>query len=402
LSAEPDAYLVVALSGRALAAAARRSGRRAVVADLFGDADTRALADAIRVVEGDLDDGFDEAALVQAAEELAPAASPPRQGLVYGSGLESRPDLLRRLAQGRRLCGNSPETVARTKDPQYFFGLLDRLGIPHPAVSFAAPADARGWLLKHSGGAGGGHVMPAGAGAGAKAGRYFQRRAPGRPIGVSFLANGERALVLGCSEQWIAPQADTESFRFGGLLQPAGLDRRVAREILPLLDALVCALGLVGLNSLDMMVEEESMAVLEINPRPGANLDIFDDGDPAGLFGLHVDACAGHLPQRRSGPKTVTAMSVVYADRARQVPVDLVWPAWVADRPLPGARIAEGWPICTVLAAEPSADAARRTITERVDHVLAALPAAETTIDIESAGGRPETQSYRGEARHAR
>ncbi|MGH8704531.1 MAG: hypothetical protein ACREUO_03830, partial [Burkholderiales bacterium] len=95
--AEPDIYLLVALSGRALAVAARRAGRRAVVADLFGDTDTRASAEASLVVEGDFDEGFDAAALLAAAERLAPRASPPRFGLVYGSGLESHAQLLTQL-----------------------------------------------------------------------------------------------------------------------------------------------------------------------------------------------------------------------------------------------------------------------------------------------------------------
>jgi NAD(P)-dependent dehydrogenase (short-subunit alcohol dehydrogenase family) len=87
--AEPEIYLLVALSGRALAVAARRAGRRTVVADLFGDTDTRASAEASLVVEGDFDDGFDAAALLAAAERLAPASPTARFGLVYGSGLES-------------------------------------------------------------------------------------------------------------------------------------------------------------------------------------------------------------------------------------------------------------------------------------------------------------------------
>ncbi|MGH6960491.1 MAG: ATP-grasp domain-containing protein, partial [Dongiaceae bacterium] len=93
------------MSARALAVAAHRAGRRAVVVDLFGDTDTRASAEASVVVDGDLNEGFDAPALAAAAEQLAPAASLPRFGLAYGAGLESRPDLLARLADGRRLFG---------------------------------------------------------------------------------------------------------------------------------------------------------------------------------------------------------------------------------------------------------------------------------------------------------
>ena len=88
--AEPDIYLAVALSARALAVAARRAGRRVVVADLFGDTDTRASAEASLVVDGDFDDGFDAAALLGAAERLAPASNPSSLRLSLNSAQARR------------------------------------------------------------------------------------------------------------------------------------------------------------------------------------------------------------------------------------------------------------------------------------------------------------------------
>src|SRR5262249_36957406 len=163
-------------------------------------------------------DGFDAESLLAAAERLAPAASPPRCGLVYGSGLESQTDLLAQLAAGRRLFGNAPATVARTKNPRAFFALLQRLGLPYPAIANAPPPEPAGWLMKRIGGSGGGHVAPART-SGTIGGCYFQRKVAGRSVGASFLADGRRALLLGFSEQWSTPN----SYRFGGLLQPAAI-----------------------------------------------------------------------------------------------------------------------------------------------------------------------------------
>jgi len=380
--AEPEIYLLVALSARALAVAARRAGRRAVVADLFGDTDTRASAEASLVVDGDFEEGFDAAALLAAAERLAPAASPPRFGLVYGSGLESGTELLAQLAAGRRLFGNAPAAVARAKDPRHFFALLDRLGLSYPAISHSPPADPAGWLRKRVGGSGGGHVEPARAGLAANGGCYFQRRMAGRPVGASFLADGRGALLLGFSEQWTSP----ESYRFGGLLQPAAIGARIADAVPAALDALTRELGLVGLNSLDLVADGDDFAILEVNPRPGANLDVFDGADPAGLFGLHVAACEGHLPERWMPPPQATAMSVLYAERPLRVPRRLSWPAWVADRPAPGARIAAGAPICTVLAAGPSRAAVRAAIAARTAQIFSKLHDAEDSAMVAAAG----------------
>ncbi len=363
--AEPATFLLVALSGRALAQAAHRARRRAVVLDLFGDTDTGSHAADCLVVAGDLERGFDAEALVAAAERLAPAGC----GLVYGAGFEDRPALLARLAAGRRLYGNTPKTVARIKDPRAFFALLDRRGIPHPAVAFEAPADPAGWLAKRIGASGGGHVAPAAADNAALPDRYYQRRVAGQPIGVSFLADGSRALMLGCSEQWAWPGGDGRSFRFGGAAQPAPIGAAIATALPGLLDAVVGETGLVGLNSLDMMVDGDDFAVIEVNPRPGANLDIFAGIGPAALFELHLRACAGALPPAPPAAARPAAMAIVYADAAIRVPSGIRWPDWVADRPARDSRIDAGAPLCTVLASAPAAAALGPLIDRRIAEV---------------------------------
>src|SRR5271169_6803698 len=111
-------YLVVSASGRALARSADRQGIPVVVLDLFNDVDTRALALASRACAG-RNGRFHRGRLLHAARELTPRGG--YAGLVYGSGLEGRPALLEALSHHCALRGNSPETVARAKDPEFFF-----------------------------------------------------------------------------------------------------------------------------------------------------------------------------------------------------------------------------------------------------------------------------------------
>jgi uncharacterized protein len=369
--------LIVALSGRALAQAARRAGFGVAVADLFGDSDTRGAADALAVVAGDPARGLDAADLLAAAERLAPAGVRPPYALVYGSGMDGRVDLLAQLAAGRRLFGNSPATIARCGDPAEFFPLLDSLGIPHPETRLRPPANPAGWLEKRAGGSGGGHVRPAREGS-APEGVYYQRVARGRPVSVSFLADGRKAAVVGFAEQLTAPMAGAP-YRFGGVAQPARLSAQARQAMTDWVAALAPALGLVGLNSLDAMADGDELKVLEINPRPGANLDVFDGAAGGHLFAHHVAACGGRLPVLAAHDAPARAMAILYADRALTAPPVEAWPDWIADRPMAGVVIPQGAPMCTVMADAPSMDGARALARNRLGlaaRLLSGAPAA--------------------------
>jgi len=380
LSAEPLPVLIVALSARSLALAASRAGYSAAVADLFGDVDTRRLAAQSIVVPGDIGSGFEADALIDAAEDLAPASDPAKWGLVYGSGLESRPELLEVIARGRRLWGNRPEVLRAVKDPAYFFGMLDRLGLPHPDIRYEPPAETAGWLVKGVGGAGGGHIAALDEARATTGGQYYQRRVAGLPISCLFLADGRQGQLLGWSEQWPSPDP-AHPFRFGGAVQPAHLPAKVAGSIAAALTPLVKETGLVGLNSIDLMLDDAgNFHLLEVNPRPGASLDIFDGEGSQALFGHHIAACEGRLSQGWRKPARASAMSVVYAESMLRVPGDISYPAWLADRPLPGAPIEPGAPVCTVMAEAGDAPSARRLVLARNRRVLQALAAGDGSL----------------------
>ena len=148
----------MAVSGRALAASARRAGFVPLVADFFADADTRQIAHSCDKLD-DLKRGFQWKALAPALEALAEAAPSPLLGVVYGSGFEDRPTLLAKIAERWPLLGNGPSVVERVKSPEVLFTELARLGIPHPRTVMDPAAAGSGWLAKRQGGAGGSHVV---------------------------------------------------------------------------------------------------------------------------------------------------------------------------------------------------------------------------------------------------
>lgn len=370
-------FAVVALSGRALAASAVRAGYRVIVFDIFGDMDTRACADSTCKVPGSVATGFDADELIRLVGRTGPSSA----GLVYGSGLESRPALLAALSAETRLYGNAADVLRRIKDPGWFFALLGRLGIPHPETSLSRPDEPRGWLVKKIGAAGGAHILDAGDVDGTASG-YYQRRVTGRPVSALFVADGRTARVLGFSEQWSSARSQTSPFRFGGAVVPASMPAAIEADMTSAVEAVSAAAGLVGVNSADMLVHENGFYVLEVNPRPGATVDIFDRWLGMSVFHLHVEAVRGRLPKNLRPAAGAFASAIVYADRDIVASPAVAWPSWAADLPETGTHIREGEPVCTVLAAEHNLKTAKDVACRRIDETRTAWsPAGRHGID---------------------
>lgn len=346
-----DAVLIAAQAGRALAEAARRAGLRPYVADLFGDADTLAAAEAYRPLPGRFGTAPAVDATVAALDHLAGDAGRPI-GLILGSGFEDAPDLIGRLAARHRLIGASAETVSTLKAPLAFAALCTRLGVPHPAVATDPPPDPRAWLLKRAGGSGGNHIRAA-TRSPAPQGHYFQQRVPGRPHALNFLADGRTIRILAVTEQWCAP-SPIRPFRYAGALargagEAPALPVALVDAIAAGTERIVAATGLRGLASADLLVEGSAWWLTEINPRPGATLDILDRrGIP--LLPAHIAACLGTMPDPGPHPADAAVAQICYADRELAPVPDLEWPDCVRDRPCPGSVVRRDAPLCTVLA----------------------------------------------------
>ncbi len=361
-----EALIVVGLSARALAQAARRAGFVPFAADLFADADTRTLAACARLVAGDGAGGFDPAALPGTIDDLIAAISHAGlllRGLVYGSGFEAAPALLARIAAKLPLLGNPPAILSRIKDPAAFAAECARLAIPHPMPRFT-PAPGAGWLEKRLGASGGAHIRAVAADVPPRPGHYLQRRVPGRPVSAFFIANGRTATIEFFSEQWHAPAPD-EPFRYGGAVRPAALSAAARTAMQAALVALTAAFGLVGINSADFLLDGESWVLLEINPRPGATLDLA----PRAAMRWHLASLEGRLPRSCPTPGGARAAAIFHAPRPIRIDDTFSWPSWARDRPPPGAEIAAGAPFCTLTAEGESASAARVRLGQRMKHL---------------------------------
>jgi len=343
----PERLLLVAHSARMLAQSAARAGLRTVTLDMFADEDTRHHAERCRAIPV-TEQGFDEDALLAAADQLAPAGS--GTGLIYGGGIDSRPGLLQQLARGRILLGNSPDALRRIKTPRAFFKLLDELDIPYPRTRFSPPESPAGWLVKSGCREGGKGVRFCAKNCPAGADHYYQRRMEGEALSALFLADGENARIIGFNTQWTANHDPDQPFLFAGAVNRAELGGSQRAQIEQYSGRLTRAAGLIGLNSLDFMPDGNLCRVLEINPRPSATLALYDPDYAKGLLFEHIAACRGELSAHTTPRGLVRAFRIVYAPRAIVISERLAWPRWCADRPSAGTAIRAGEPLCTVQA----------------------------------------------------
>jgi predicted ATP-grasp superfamily ATP-dependent carboligase len=191
---------------------------------------------------------------------------------------------------------------------------------------------------------------------------YFQKQVSGEAISALMVGTGPDAVVIGWSSQWTSPIPEAP-YRWGGAVQFAPSDPALQALLARKAIDLTLAAGIVGIASLDFLLDRGAWHLLEINPRPGGTLDIFDDGTGR-IFEMHMEACRGRLiepPHHHSA----RACAIAFADEDIAHMPNLQWPDWCADLQVAGSRVEAGGPICTIRAAADDPAQARRLVEHR-------------------------------------
>jgi predicted ATP-grasp superfamily ATP-dependent carboligase len=357
----PGRILVVAVSARMLAQLAVADGYEVVALDRFGDVDLRTIAATETAANSD--------ALVTIADEIEADA------VVYGAGLENRPELVGRLADGRELLGTPAERLPAARDPWAVAAAATAAGARAPEArgpdEVAAPAD--GWLRKPRA-SGGGRGVRRWAGGQLRAGEILQRQVPGMSCSAVAIGDGRNAAVLGVTEQ-----LHRRRYQWTGNVTPPRLPAAQLAELDGRLRA-VCAevasrFALRGAFGVDGIWDGRELWVLEVNPRPTAALELFG---PA-AFAAHVCGARGVSVLTSDTPVPVRCAKVklvLFADRDLRAPDPEWWPTGlVRDIPHRGEPIRRGAPVCTLL----SATADPTQLATRGASLLAALPEPTAT-----------------------
>ncbi|MDI1300065.1 ATP-grasp domain-containing protein [Methylotenera sp.] len=387
------------MSARPFVAAAAKAGYLVDAIDAFADAQTVALAKMTMVVTCD-NNGFNEESLLGLIGTLEASQY---LGFVYGSGFEAQPMLLQKIADIIPLIGNAAAQVLAIKTASSFFSTLSLHNIPHPTSCERLPQpDSRveRYLQKFTGGSGGTHIKVANDGETLGFNHYFQQYMIGRSISLLFLANSLEIKRVGFNELRLNPTSNLP-FRYGGAVSNIELSFEVKQQMIHAAKTLTRQFGLLGLNSLDAIVKDEIVYVLEVNPRLSATVDLYSDDlyqdinaksiAYSNIMHLHILACLKgaefqmtnveefSLLANSKVVKQSTAHAVIYALEDTPLLASFKWPNWAVDTPYfdeinnvhPDKLmvVLANEPICTVLAHAEDANRAKVIVDARVESI---------------------------------
>ena len=354
--------LIFAQSARHIAQSAAQAGFIVWVADCFADVDTLAVAQ--RHYKLPPLSQLSRKQILQILHELSAGESCE---LICGTGIERLYPFLEQLPKNIRLVGNTAETIHTLKTPTLFFDLLAQLALTFPTSQFQPPTfDQDKWLFKPAyemGGDGIHFVMkdtpePQG---------YYQQFIEGTSVSVLFASDGINTQLISVNRQ-ICSETQPKPFQLLAIETPYDLPKTTLAELQSAIAKLTHATGLVGLNSLDLIIDDQGKSyLLEINPRISASAQIATL--PESAFLCHYHSCKGRLPSIPLLPtQTSQKLYYLFAPEKLLIPEGMQWPMQCHDIPCDGTSIDTNMPICTlVLYGLPAQiDLQQRNLSEKI------------------------------------
>ncbi|MCK4470209.1 MAG: ATP-grasp domain-containing protein, partial [Anaerolineae bacterium] len=212
----------------------------------------------------------------------------------------------------------------------------------------------------------GGHGIRPWAGETLGEAHILQEYIEGRPASAAFVADGQRSVLIGLTEQLIGRrELGARGFAWCGNILPLALQPAERGAVLETVERMAARLTrrfrLRGVNGMDLVVADDPEGrpcpfLVEVNPRYTGSMELVERAYGLNVFSLHLEALAGRLPDfslaehlRPQGQ--YFGKGIVYARRTVTLPETVGWTEQGRrDVPFPGEQIKAGHPVCTVLA----------------------------------------------------
>lgn len=362
---------IVGASTRSAAASAVRAGFQPLAADLFADADLRAIATTTRI--SPYPDGF---------LDWLRAIEPP--AWMYTGALENHPALVDQMAWIAPLWGNPGDVLARVRSPWELSEALTSAGLLFPEIRETfdgLPLDGS-WLVKsYQGASGSGVRIFDGQENSTTRDHVYQRRVAGVPCAAVFAALDNTSVLIGVTRQLIGePWLRGHGFQYAGSIGVLPMTLSVNEAIEKIGVVLTQTFELSGLFGVDFILDGERVWPVEVNPRYTASVEICERATGMNAIALHVVdwpevdinrlAPSGAASTNLHGKailfaKQDIAISESFAEYALAEALREPWPT-LADVSPAATVIEAGRPILTLFSEGRSEAEVERRLRERV------------------------------------
>lgn len=325
---------IVSQSARLYSQMAQQEGFSVLAVDAFADADTQQAAQWVYQWPGLCEQQFGDemAALFEALDAFQPDA------VLIGSGFEANNTAYAALFTRYVLLGNTPETMSQVKNPQWLQAYCEAHHVQSPGVTTQKPLAGQ-WLYKQIGQCGGTHVQDWQSVTNVSAQGYWQAFQPGQAVGILFVAQAQTFTLVGVH----ALRQHAGSYAYAGVTRLH--DELLYMAANNLLQSLLPELGLVGINSIDAIWYENTLHVIEVNPRLSASMRLYAEMP---LIQAHIASCQNESVPILRQQESAASHCIMYARQAIDLS-QLSFPNWLEDRPSSG-DITAGQPICSLYA----------------------------------------------------
>lgn len=353
--------LVVGYNARVMACPAHRAGYKAYSVSHYDDLDLLRCVEKNFTFSGDL------------PRDIKPwLEQTDADKVMLGSGFEDL-DLPASL-----VLGNDPRIARNVVNKVWLAEKLKKLDMPHPRIyknknDMAFPCVAKpikggggvkNYLVKDA------SMLPE------DDGYFFQEYVTGKPLSVSVLSTGKEAMPISVNEILVGKKWLGQDKEFGYCGNVTPYNTRFKEQMFDIARELIPALGLVGHNGIDFIVNKDGPRVLEINPRFTGAVDSVELAVEDNLFKAHVDAINGKLHEYKV--KRYGIKAIMFARKHTVVKGDLLKPM-IADVPPKGSIYENGEAICTIMGAGKTRGEAAGHLKERLSYV-------KRNLDISRAG----------------
>ena len=345
------AILIVGYNARVMACPAHRAGYKAYSLSHYDDMDLANCVEKNFTFSGEL------------PTDISPWLDQiDVDKVVLGSGFEDL-DI-----PASMVLGNDPKIAKNVVNKVWLAGKLKKLGMPHPSIYHNKNDLPFPCVAKPIKGGGGVHnylvkdesMVPEGDE------YFFQEYVTGKPLSVSVLSTGKEAEPIALNEILVGKKWMGQDKEFGYCGNVTPYKTKFRDRMYEIAEELIPALGLVGHNGIDFIVNKDGPVILEVNPRFTGAVDSVELAIKDNLFKAHVDAINGKLREYKI--KQYGMKAILFARDHTTIKGNLLKPM-IADVPRPGTVYENGEAICTVMGAGKTRGEASDRLRERVRFV---------------------------------